>query len=168
MGGNLKAVIFYSSDYRTNTEKIAEIMASEMGADYVNVGNFKNDNYSVEQYDLIGFGSGVYREDLSNDLYKLTERLMLKEKKVFVFSTSGIGMSFYNKRLLRHLTSKGAMSLGSFACKGSFTVSDFSEVKIFKLLGKSAEGHPDEKDLSNAKAFILKIMDSMKKENNTI
>jgi len=53
-------------------------------------------------------------------------------------------------------------SMGSFACKGSFTASDFSEIKIFKLIGKSAEDHPDEKDLLNAKAFILKIMDKMK------
>jgi len=158
----LKAVVFYSSDYRTNTEKIAEIMASEIGADYVNIRNLKDDDYTTEQYELIGFGSGVYREDLSKDLYRLTERLTLKDQKVFVFSTSGIGMSFYNKRLLRHLSSKGALSLGSFACKGSFTASDFSEIKLFELLGKSAEGHPNGKDLLHAKAFILKIMDSMK------
>jgi len=158
----LKTVLFYSSDYRTNTEKIAKVMASEIDAEYVNIDNLKNDDYNTEQFDLIGFGSGVYREDLSKDLYRLTERLTLKDKKVFVFSTSGIGMNSYNKRLLRHLSSKGALSMGSFACKGSFTASDFSENKIFKLLGKSAEGHPDEKDLLNAKAFILKIMDKMK------
>jgi len=158
----LKTVLFYSSDYRTNTEKIAKVMASEIDAEYVNIDNLKNDDYNTEQFDLIGFGSGVYREDLSKDLYRLTERLTLKDKKVFVFSTSGIGMNSYNKRLLRHLSSKGALSMGSFACKGSFTASDFSEIKIFKLIGKSAEDHPDEKDLLNAKAFILKIMDKMK------
>lgn len=158
----MKAIVFYSSDYRTNTEKIAGIMASEIGADYVNIRNIKDDDYTAEKYELIGFGSGVYREDLSKDLYRLTERLTLKDQKVFVFSTSGIGMSFYNKRLLRHLTSKGALSLGSFACKGSFTASDFSEIKLFELLGKSAEGHPNRNDLLHAKAFILKIMDSMK------
>lgn len=158
----MKAIVFYSSDYRTNTEKIAEIMATEMGGDYVNIGHLNSDDYNKEQFDLIGFGSGVYREDLSKGLYRLADRLDLKDKKVFVFSTSGIGMNFYNKRLLKLLVSKGALPVGNFACKGSFAASDFSKSRIFHWLGKSAEGHPNEKDISATKKFILKIMDSMK------
>ncbi len=81
----MKAVVFYSSDYRTNTEKIAELMASQMNAEFLNIRDLKDDDYNIDQFELIGFGSGVYREDLSKDLYRLADRLNLEDKKVFVF-----------------------------------------------------------------------------------
>ncbi|MFH5835615.1 flavodoxin family protein [Proteiniclasticum sp. C24MP] len=154
----MRSIIFYSSYYRTNTEKVAQAMASEIKGEFKNTKQLKDVDYDVSSYDLIGFGSGVYREDLSPQIYRLLEHLELKEKKVFVFSTSGIGMTFYNKRLFRHLKEKGALPVGSFACKGSFTASDFSKNRIFHMLGKSAEGHPNHRDLSNARKFILKVI----------
>ena len=157
----MKSIIFYSSYYRTNTENLAQVMSSEMEGELKNTNDLKIEDYDISSYDLIGFGSGVYREDLSPQVYRLIERLELSGKNVFVFSTSGIGMTFYNKRLYRHLSRKGALPAGSFACKGSFTASDFSKNRIFHLLGKSAEGHPDDKDLSDARKFILKIISSV-------
>jgi len=116
------------------------------------------DNISINDYDLIGFGSGVYKENLSPVLFRLVENLNLKDKNVFVFSTSGIGMKFYNNKLIRLLESKGAINKGSFACKGSFNAVEFTNKKIFNIVGKLSQGHPNSKDFKNAEKFIESII----------
>src|SRR5690606_25598836 len=108
----MKSLIIYYSDYKQNTEKIARIFADKLNAELINISDISD--IDVENYDLIGFGSGVYRESLSLKLFRVVDKLDLKGKNVFVFSTSGIGMKFYNNKLIRHLESKGAINIGSF------------------------------------------------------
>jgi len=152
----MKSLIIYCSVYRKNTEKIARLFAEKYGCELTNVKNVDKD--SINDYDLIGFGSGVYREDLSPELFRLVENLYLKDKNVFVFSTSGVGMKFYNNKLIRLLESKGAIVKGSFACKGSFDASEFTNKKIFNIFGKLSQGHPNDKDFKNAEKFIESIL----------
>lgn len=123
----MKVLIIYCSDYKNNTEKIAKIFAEKVDCDLINIKD--NRDIKIENYDLIGFGSGVYRESLSPKIRTLVENLNVKEKNVFVFSTSGIGMRFYNNGLIKLLESKGAINKGSFACKGSFIAKEFSDVQ---------------------------------------
>lgn len=155
----MKILIVYSSQYKGHTEKIAGIFAEKTNGDMLNVKEI--DEIRVENYDLIGFGSGVYVESLSPKLLNLVESLNLKDKDVFVFSTSGVGMKFYNKRLINLLKSKGALVKGSFACKGSFTAKEFTDNKFFDFLGKLLKGHPNESDFKDAEKFIIKLMDSV-------
>lgn len=82
-------------------------------------------------YDLIGFGSGVYQENLSEKMFKLVDGLDLKGKNVFVFSTSGVGMKFYNKALINKLETKGAIIRGSFACKGAIGRRTLQTLRFF-------------------------------------
>jgi flavodoxin len=152
----MKALIVYSSDYNNNTEKIAKVFAKKINADLINLKNSKD--IKVDSYDLIGFGSGVYRESMAPKLFNLAEKLNLKGKNVFVFSTSGVGMKFYNNKLIRLLESKEAVCKGSFACKGSFVSKDFSDNKIFEVMSKFAVGHPNDKDLVKAERFISKVV----------
>ena len=123
----MKVLIIYCSDYKNNTEKIAKIFAEKVDCDLINIKD--NRDIKIENYDLIGFGSGVYRESLSPKIRTLVENLNVKEKNVFVFSTSGIGMRFYNNGLIKLLESKGAINKGSFACKGCFIAKEFSDVQ---------------------------------------
>lgn len=155
----MKSLIIYCSEYKKNTEKIAQVFAEKANCDLINIRNV--DDINIEKYDLIGFGSGVYKESLSPKLFRLVEDLNLKDKNVFVFSTSGIGMKFYNNRLIKLLESKGAKNRGSFACKGSFIASEFTDKKIFHFIGKLSQGHPDDKDFKEAEMFIMKIMESI-------
>lgn len=152
----MKTLIIYSSEYKKNTEKIANIFKEKAECDLVNVKNFKNIN--LDNYDLIGFGSGVYVESLSPKLFTIIEKLELKDKNVFVFSTSGVGMKYYNKKLIKILISKGAINKGSFACKGSFKARDFSNNKVFHIIGKLTKGHPSHKDLKNAEKFFVNMI----------
>ncbi len=150
----MKTLIVYCSTYKGNTEKIAKVFAEKIDADLINLKNSKDIN--IDGYDLIGFGSGVYRESMSPQLFKCIEKLKLEGKNVFAFSTSGVGLTFYNNKLIKLLKSKGAVCRGSFACKGSFVSKEFSDNKIFDFMSKFAEGHPNDKDLSKARKFITK------------
>jgi len=155
----MKSVIIYCSDYKKNTEKIAKIFADKLNAELINVRDVSD--IDVENYDLIGFGSGVYRESLSPRLFRLVDSLNLKGKNVFVFSTSGVGMKFYNNKLIRILESKGAINRGSFACKGSFVAREFTDKKIFDIIGRLSQGHPNDKDFKNAESFIERVVNQI-------
>lgn len=98
---------------------------------------------------------------MSKSLYRLVEVLDLKDKNVFVFSTSGVGMKFYNKPLIRLLKSKGARVRGSFACKGYFKASEFTNIMIFYILGRFSQGHPNQKDFQEAEKFIQAVINSI-------
>ncbi len=152
----MKSLIIYCSVYRKNTEKIARLFAEKCDCEPINIRNIGE--ISVKDYDFIGFGSGVYGENLSPELFRLVESLDLKDKNVFVFSTSGAGLKFYNNKLIRLLKSKGAIIRGSFACKGSFNASEFTNKKIFNVFGKLSQGHPNDKDFKNAEKFIKSIL----------
>ena len=151
----MKCLIVYYSTYKKHTEKIAEVFAKKVNADLADLKN--SWSIEIDKYDLIGFGSGVYRESMATQLFNYVEKLNLKGKDVFVFSTSGIGKRFYNKKLIKVLESKGAICRGSFACKGSFVSREFSDNKIFEIMSRFSQGHPNAKDFCKAARFIEKI-----------
>lgn len=155
----MKALIIYCSDYNKNTEKIAQKFAEKVDCNLINIKDINDIN--TEGYDLIGFGSGVYRESLSPKVTRVVEKLNLKDKNVFVFSTSGVGMKFYNNSLIKLLNSKGAINKGSFACKGSFVAKEFTNKKIFDIMGKLSQGHPNNKDFKKASEFIIGLVNSL-------
>lgn len=159
----MKSLILYYSDYKNNTKKIARVFANEIDAELINIKDVNN--IDIKDYNLIGFGSGVYRESLSPRLFKLVDELNLRDKNVFVFSTSGIGMKFYNRKLIKFLESKRAINKGNFACKGSFCAQEVTNNKtlsfIFDIIGRLSQGHPNEKDFKKAKKFIEKVVDSL-------
>lgn len=154
----MKALIVYCSDYKNNTENIARIFAGKIGCELINIRDVSDIN--IESYNLIGFGSGVYRESMSPKLFRLVDKLNLTGKNVFVFSTSGVGMKFYNNSLIKLLESKGAINKGSFACKGSFIAKEFTNSNIFNIMGKLSQGHPNDRDFEEAERFIVRIFDS--------
>lgn len=157
----MKALIIYSSEYRKNTAQIAKLFAEKLGCELIDLKDAHDIN--IENYDLIGFGSGVYRESMSPRLYRTVDKLNLQGKNVFVFSTSGVGMRYYNNRLIKLLASKGAIMKGSFSCKGSYNAKDFTKVKIFELMDRLSQGHPNGKDFLKAEQFIIKVMNSINK-----
>ncbi|WP_409228610.1 flavodoxin family protein [Gudongella sp. SC589] len=157
----MRSLILYCSDYKGNTEMIAGKIAKKIKAELLNIKDMDNKAPDTLEYSLIGFGSGVYRETLSHRLYSLVEDLDLEGKDVFVFSTSGVGMKYYNNSLIKLLRKKGANVKGSFACKGSFVASEFTDKKIFDALGKLSRGHPDVKDINRAEEFIVEVVDSI-------
>lgn len=157
----MKILILYYSYYRNHTEKIAQVFKERTNCDLIHIKDIDHDELNIEGYDLIGFGSGIYTETISPKVFLLADKLDLKGKNVFVFSTSGIGMKFYNKSLIKQLQSKGAIIKGSFACLGSFESKDFTNIRLFDIFKKISEGRPNHKDFKKAEKFIDKIRKDM-------
>jgi len=80
----MKALIIYTSVHHGNTEKVANVMANILGASLLQVK--QADASMLEQYDLIGFGSGIYFGKHHKVLLDFADRLpVLRNKKAFIF-----------------------------------------------------------------------------------
>ena len=97
----------------------------------------------------------------SKPLNKINDINDLKNKNVFVFTTSGVGMKFYNNKLIKALEARGAINKGSFSCKGSYDAEKFTDNKIFKGMSIISKGHPNNRDLKKAQKFFIKIISSL-------
>jgi flavodoxin len=142
----LKTLIIYASIHHGNTEKIGRAMAETLNADIVNV-NDVNIN-ELQNYDLIGFGSGIYGGKFHKTMLNLIEKLpSVANKKSFVFSTSSMEKKSYNSYIEEKLKEKGFEIIGSFSCKGYDTFGPF------KLIGGIGKGRPNEDDIKKAMDF---------------
>jgi flavodoxin len=148
----MKKLIIYSSTHKGNTEKVARAMAEAIRADLMKVEGM--DAGILKDYDLIGFGSGIYGgrpdPDLTGFIEKLPDNL---RKKVFAFFTCGFEKSKTNSILQQKLSDKGLEVLGSFACRG------YCDYGPFKIIGGVSKGRPNERDLLDAKNFVLRFIE---------
>lgn len=146
----MRTAIVCKSVHHGNTLKVAEVIAEELAADIFSPEEF--DNETLQQYDLIGFGSGIYNAKHHRSLVDLVDDLSsLSEKDVFVFYTSGFEkfpvLSSFETALTGKLEEKGAQITNTFSCRG------FQTWGPFRIGGGRNKGHPDEADLNNARTF---------------
>jgi len=71
-----------------------------------------------------------------------------KEKKAFVFFTSGFGLPAFNKATEELLSKKGFEVVGNFISKG------FDTWGPAWLIGGIAKGHPNDEDLDPSPCFL--------------
>ena len=162
----MKTLIIYISIHHKNTERIAKVMAEVLEAPLAKPREI--DINSLAEYDLLGFGSGIYFGKHHKSLLKLVDKLPnLKGRKVFVFSTSGVSnvenfihnirhkVSNFHIPLREKLVKKGLVIVGEFTCKG------FDTVGPFKLIGGISKGRPNEKDLEKARKFAKNLLENL-------
>jgi flavodoxin len=65
----MKTIIIYKSYHHMNTERVARVMAETMNATLVRVEDVKHDE--LENYDIVGFGSGIYGGKTHRDILNL-------------------------------------------------------------------------------------------------
>jgi flavodoxin len=140
----MKTLIIYKSVHHRNTEKVAKAMAEVLGAKLAQPEEI--DPAALAEYDLVGFGSGIYLGKHHKTLLAFAGKLSQQNKAAFIFSTCGSGKN-QHKVLLGMLKEKG------FAIKGEFSCAGFDTFGPFKLIGGLKKGHPNEKDLADARAF---------------
>jgi len=147
----MKILIIYSSFHHQNTKKIAEAMGEELGARVVGMEEAKKEN--ILDYDLIGFGSGIYFWKHHKELLEFVRSLRLDgSKKAFIFSTSGLPFGrVFHWALKKELIKKGFEIVGEFNCLGWDTVGPL------KFVGGINRGKPNEKDIQRAKEFAKKL-----------
>ena len=150
----MRTLVIYVSIHHSNTKKIAKAIADILRAKIAKPREVGVN--ALSEYDLIGFGSGIYYHKHHESLLNLVDKLpMLNHKKAFIFSTSGVSkkwhFSDFHKPLKERLLEKGFDIIGEFDCRGWDTYGPF------KLVGGISKGRPNEKDLKEAKNFASKL-----------
>ena len=142
-----------------NTEKVAKAMTEAVNAQLTTIEDVRPEE--LAGYDLIGFGSGIYGLKHHKTLIDLIEAMPAMDKNVFVFSTCGNVREVNHKLIKEKLTERGCHIVGEFTCFGEFAGAlrlnrDWNGALAF--IGGKNKGHPDEKDLENARAFAKGLL----------
>lgn len=145
----MKTLIIYKSIHLGSTKKIAEKLAQTLNSDIkephtVNLSD-------INKYDLIGFGSGIYDSNFHQSILDLIEKLNLTDKRVFIFSTSGVIYERCHRVMKQKLVEKNAILVDEFFCKG------LNKNSFLKYFGGMNKGRPDEGDFKRAEVFAMKL-----------
>ncbi len=153
-----KCLIIVYSYHHNNTAKIASIFSEVLNAQVKTPEKVIPEQ--LQEYDLIGFGSGIDSGKHYKPLLDLADRLLGVNKKLgFIFSTSAVqGKAKVEKdhSLLRQkLQSKGYTIVDEFSCKG------FNTNSFLRYFGGMNKSKPDSLDLKNAEEFALSLVKRM-------
>lgn len=148
-----RALIVYVSVSHGNTAKIARAMGEVLKAERLEPELVEP--ASLGDYDVVGFGSGIFAGTSHPRLRGFVEHLPpVAGTPAFTFTTSGFGRSQsrpWQASLEDVLRSRGYVVLGSFACRG------FDTWLPLRLVGGVNKGHPDAVDLDRAEAFARHV-----------
>ena len=160
----VKSLLILYSYHHHNTEKVAKVFSKVLDAEIKNPHEIKMGD--LQEYDLVGFGSGIYAYKHHKTILDLADRLTQVEgKKAFIFSTSGARMgsgmvkltSKFHDELREKLQSKGYLIADEFNCKG------FNTNGVLKFIGGINRGRPNAEDLKNAEEFAWKVKEKISK-----
>lgn len=145
-----KTLLICKSVHHGNTARVADRIASVLGADI-----FPPEAVpytSVDHYDLLGFGSGIYYGRFHDALWDWLRGLpenAISKKPAFIFSTAGLSLFWkhWHGSLKKELSRRGFDVIGDFHCRG------FDSWGPLGIIGGINRRHPDERDLARAEAF---------------
>lgn len=154
----MRSLVIVYSYHHKNTEKVAKVFAKVLDAEMRTPQEI--DPEGLQEYDLVGFGSGIYGERHHGSLLGLADALpRVTNGRAFIFSTSGImgkDKVAQDHSLLREkLLSKGYVVVDEFACKG------FNTNSFLRHFGGMNKGRPNEEDLQNAELFAKKLLNAL-------
>jgi flavodoxin len=156
----MKSLIVVISYYHNNTQKIAEAMAKVLDAQIKTP--LQTNPEELQEYDIVGFGSGIDSGKHYQGLLDFADRLpQLTDKKAFIFSTSALTgedkLAKDHSTLREELQSKGFKMVDEFQCKG------FNTNSFLKYFGGMNKGRPDAEDLIHAEEFALNLKQNLQK-----
>jgi flavodoxin len=140
-----------------NTEKIAKVFAKVIDAQIKTPQQINLEE--LQEYSLIGFGSGIYDAKHHELLLNLADKLhQVTSKKAFIFSTSAMlgadKVAKDHSQLREKLQSKGYVIVDEFACKG------FNTNSFMRYFGGMNKGRPNAEDLKHAEEFAQNLVRS--------
>ncbi|MFI5781876.1 flavodoxin family protein [Nocardia sp. NPDC051570] len=145
----MKAIIVCTSVSHGNTKKVADVMGRVLDARVVTPGEV--DVAELADYDLVGFGSGIFNMAFHPDLRKFVAALPEQQwRKAFVLASSGLPeppFRRYVRSMVRQLEQKGFEVVDTFHGRG------FDTYAPFKLVGGIKKGRPNAADLEEALLF---------------
>jgi flavodoxin len=154
---SMKSLLILFSYHHNNTEKIAKVFAKVLDAQIKTPQQINPEE--LQEYDLLGFGSGIYSAKHHESLLDLADELPeVNNKNAFIFSTAGItGKSKAAKdhsALREKLQSKGYLIVDEFQCKG------FNTNSFLRLFGGINKGRPNARDIKHAEEFAWKVKEN--------
>ncbi|GAG57821.1 unnamed protein product [marine sediment metagenome] len=125
-------------------------MAEKINVDILKAADVNLNKF--EEYDIVGFGSGVYNGKLHKELSEILSKLSQQDdKKAFIFSTTGSKTysSMAHERFRPMLEEKGFEIIGEFSCLGFDTALTKEGIN---------KGRPNKQDIKDAEDFIVNII----------
>jgi flavodoxin len=160
----MKSLLVLFSHHHNNTAKLANVFAEVLDAQIKTPQQINS--RELQEYNLIGFGSGIYGYKHHKLLFDLVDKLpQVTNRKAFIFSTSGVTRKFAVNNsiddphlpLREKLQSKGYMIIDEFNCAG------FNTNSFLKLFGGMKRGRPNAEDLKHAEEFAQKLKQNLQK-----
>jgi flavodoxin len=158
----MKSLLVLFSYHHQNTEKIAKIFSKVLDAQIKTPQQTHPEE--LQEYDLVGFGSGIYHGKHHDSLLDLADKLpQITNRKAFIFSTCGVPVVVAGRKQLeeyaeknhsslkKKLQSKGYMIVDEFSCAG------FNTNSFLKLFGGLNKGRPNVEDLKHAEEFAQNL-----------
>ncbi len=154
----VKSLVVVFSYHHNNTERIANACAKVLGAEVKTPQQVRPEE--IAEYDLVGFGSGIYSATFDPSVLDLAERLPnAAGKNAFLFSTYGAPAVFAggnfvknnHSQIRKKLQAKGYTIIGEFGCAGWNTNS------FLRFFGGLNKGRPNAEDLRNAEEFARSV-----------
>jgi flavodoxin len=150
----MKTLIVFVSVEHGNTRKIVDAMAEVLDATIKEPEEI-DDIQVLSEYDLIGFGAGIYYGFHHKRLRKFIKDLPIhNSQKAFLVTTNGVRSKLYMKMLNININSlKKQLQRKGFDIVGDFSCGGISDWAFFKLIGGISKGRPNLNDLERAKKF---------------
>ncbi len=161
----MKSLLILFSYHHNNTAKLANVFAEVLDAQIKTPQQINS--RELQEYNLIGFGSGIYGYKHHKLLFDLVDKLpQVTNRKAFIFSTSGVTRKFAighsiddpHSPFREKLQSKGYMIVDEFNCAG------FNTNNFLKLFGGMNKGRPDAEDLKHAEMFAQNLKHNLQKK----
>lgn len=153
-----KSLVIVYSCHHKNTEKIANVIGNILGAPVKTPREITPDD--LYEYDLVGFGSGIYGAHHHASLIGLAGRLSdAGGRKAFIFSTFGAPEGLYfGERLTEfirnnHSQLRGTLEASGYTVADEFSCPGFNTNSFLSLFGGLNKGRPDALDLKHAEEF---------------
>lgn len=151
-----RCLILCKSEHHGNTATVARAMADTLGPDTLVAAPEEIPYTSVDEYGLVGFGSGVYFGRMHGALWAWLSGLpdaVAPARPAFVFSTSGLPFmaKTWHAPLKKLLARKGFETIGEFTCRG------FDTWGPLWFAGGLNRTHPDDRDLERAREFARRL-----------
>ncbi len=161
-----KALIIAVLAPKGSTAKVADAIATVLGAVIRSPEQVKP--ATLEGYDLIGFGSGIFDAKHHEALLRLADSLpRTADRKAFIFSTNGMPVAIAGEEMvaensrISHAELRRRLVLAGYRIVGEFGCAGFNDNSFLKLFGGINKGRPDAKDMERARAFALGLKESV-------